>query len=561
MNKLIWTMMVFLYSLGAIAVSQQGRVIEIQDKIKQDISNYIKHFAPGAKHTSQVRITPLQKQKGLEGEDLPFMSYSDDLEEDVWTDPQISLYILYDYIAQAEVIVSIEDSVKVKDKDIFKQDLLREINLVPGRDRVSLEVLSSPVQESPYSYEDLKNIIFIVVALTTASIFILSIFLFFRKIDKTFGDKSSAKKESQSQISGGVPVPLASSRLSSISQTQSSSISGDLSLEDPTKLSEVVGLKIDKLLESGAFPLLKDVVLLEELLQTDLQSFSYLIYELPKEYQEKVYQMGRGEQWFQAYSEVGSPTKQAIHTLDKMLRDRELAARNLAFESLLIHVWRLDSQLEEFILSINRDQAFSILFYLPKNISIPIARSCFPGAWGSIIEEKPIIKISDEKVISKLIEKALSFKPYFDYKSLQTFYNKKDLLSYLDQIEPHVEKDIYAVLGRDNEILKLRPPFFKLFEVSEDQRRSIFEQIDLKDFSLACFNIERQEREAVIQILTEKERYLFGHYLKLFDTGEDSTFGQNDIRREIALKIYEQFEESNQVVKSHLEEVQDSNVA
>lgn len=85
--------------------------------------------------------------------------------------------------------------------------------------------------------------------------------------------------------------------------------------------------------------------------------------------------------------------------------------------------------------------------------------------------------------------------------------------------------------------------------------------IDLKDFSLACFNIERQEREAVIQILTEKERYLFGHYLKLFDTGEDSTFGQNDIRREIALKIYEQFEESNQVVKSHLEEVQDSNVA
>lgn len=561
MKKCIWAIMIFIYSIGAFAVGQQGRVIEIQDKIKQDISNYIERFAPGAKHSSQVRITPLQKQKDMGGEDLPFMSYSDDLEEDVWTDPQISLYILYDYIAQAEVTVSIEDSVKINDKDKFKQDLLREINLVPGRDRVSLEVLSSPVQESPYTYEDLKNIIFIVVALTTASIFILSIFLFFRKIDKTFGGKNSSKKEDHSQEGVATPTPTMSNRTPSLSQAPSNGISGDLSLEDPTKLSEIVGQKIDKLLESGAFPLLKDVVLLEELLQTDLHSFSYLIYELPKEFQEKVYQMGRGEHWFQAYSEVGSPTKQAIHTLDKMLRDRELAEGNLDFESLLIHVWRLDSHLEDFILSIDKNHAFSVLYYLPKNISIPIARSCFPGAWGSIIEEKPLAKIADKKIISKLIDKALSFKPYFDYKSLQKFRNKKDLLSYLDQVEPHEEKEIYAVLGRHNEILKLRPPFYKLFEMSENNRRSLFEQVDLKDFSLACFNIERQEREAIIQILSDKERYLFGHYLKLYDTGEESTVGQNEIRREIALRIYEQFEESNKVVKPRLEAVQENDVA
>lgn len=560
---LIWFLLIIFNINHADANS--SRVIEVQEKIKSNISNFLEKFAPGTKYSVQVKVKPLRRKFDYnnKNDNLPFMEFQDDLVIDEWEDPASNVYTLYNRISEAQITIFIEDKVKIEDMKKFKDALLTDVNLVPGRDTVSIEPISTPMLEKTFNWKDQTEILLLGVMLIIAVILGVGLNSLSNKIAP---QKVSMSKEGGDNLPSTPAAPSMSMGGMTNNQATSSDfkeLKGDLNIQDPSKINEVVGKKIAKLLESEVFPTLHDMVVLEDLLKSDPSSFSYLVYEFPQEVQKNIYQLGRGENWFRGFSEVGFPSKTVLISLDRMLRNRRVN-QSEKFEDLLIHVWRINNNYNEFFKALDKNQSFAILFYLPKDISIPVARECFPGSWGSVLEDAPSVKLTNQNEIQSIITDALKFQPYFNYDSLQIFKNRKDLLSYLDKVEPHVEKDIYSVVADRQNLESVRPPFYKYFELNKDQRRMIYEKFTINDWAVACFNVERHEKEIITEILDEKEKYIFSHNLKLMDQNPSLAMNKSDIRKKIAKYIYENLKilsDYQELSTKKQEPVADSDVA
>jgi hypothetical protein len=534
-----------------VANANNARVIEIQEKIKVDISNFVEKFSPKTKYSVQVKVKPLRRryEQSSQGENLPFMEFQDDLILDEWDDPNVNVYSLYSRISEAKVTIYIEDNVKIENRSRFKDALLKDVNLVPGRDSVEIEAITSPVLVESFNWKDQTEILFLGVMLIIAVVLgvglnSLAKRLVPQQVAKTTSDNKNTN--SNSSFSGGAPS-VASAPISSSSGNSSgfSELKGDLNIQDPSKINEVVGKKIIKLLESDVFPTLSDMVILEDLLKNDSSSFSYLVYEFPLEIQKSIYQLGKGEQWFKGFSEVGFPSKIVLLSLDTMLRNRTVH-QNEKFESLLIHTWRLTKNLTSFMKTMSKEEAFSILYFLPKDISIPVSRECFPGSWGGIFEDRPVINLKDSHKVQKLLTEALKLQPYLNYDSLQVFKNRKDLLTYLDTVEPHEEKDIYSVMGEKNDLSSIRPPFYSFFELEIENRKKVYQAFSMNEWAVACFNIGRHNKDTVTELMDDKEKYLFSHVLKEIDHNPSLAANKIQIRHAISHYIYENYSRQNQ---------------
>lgn len=525
----------FTFSLQA----QNARVIEVQDKIKSDVSDFIEKFAPDTKYSVKVKVKPLRRKLNSDNnDDLPFMELEDDLMLDEWDDPQVSVFSLYSRISEANISVYVEERVKIQDRQKFKDALLSDVNLVPGRDRVEIESISSPVMEREFNWKEQVEVLLLGVMLIIAVILGVGLNSLANKmIPSTNADKNSQgdlaqQPASSPAVSGFNPVTPAPSI--------GGGVSGDLNIQDPSKINEVVSKKITKLMKSKVFPTLKDMVILEELLNSDVASFSYLVYEFPVEVQKIIYQYGKGDKWFKGFSEVGFPSKIVIISLDKMLRDRNII-HSEEFESLLIATWRLDKNLESFIKSIDKDYAFSILYYMPKDLSIPASRECFPGAWGSLLEDNPNSFINDDSLIQELTKKALLLEPYFNYDSLQVFKNRKDLLSYLDKADPVEEREIYYIIGIDSDLSFVRPPFYKFFELDDKDRAKAYRAFSINDWAISVFDTQRDLKDKITSLMDEKEKYLFSQALKSLDNISLDVLNRIEVRKKIAKYVFDNF--------------------
>jgi hypothetical protein len=178
----------------------------------------------------------------------------------------------------------------------------------------------------------------------------------------------------------------------------------------------------------------------------------------------------------------------------------------------------MGDKLEEFLSNIDSSDSMSILFYLPKDISVPISRKLYPGSWGSILSGKGVSPLNNSEKIKTYFNKSVEIIAEFDKSSLDIYKNRRDLLDYLRTCEASEEEDIYKVSGTNTALYNVRPPFFKFFELDNKKMRSILELFDLQKWSVMIFNIKREHRQKINTILSEKEMYLLGVYLKQLDT-------------------------------------------
>jgi hypothetical protein len=566
MMKKITTLLFIFFTVFNISSAQaeSARVIEIQEKIKTDISDFLEKFSPNTKYSVQVKVKPLRRRydQSSRNEDLPFMEFQEDLILDEWDDPKVNVYSLYSRISEARVTIFIEDKVTIENRSKFKEALLLDVNLVPGRDSIAIEAISTPVLETAFNWKDQTQTLLLGVMLIIAVVLGVGLNSLSKKIIPQQGANNSVNKDNAaSAVTPPVMSPMASVPSSGNDGGGFNNLKGDLSIQDPSQINSVVAKKITKLLASDFFPTLSDMIIFEELLKNDPSSFSYLVYEFPQDVQKSIYQRGKGELWFKGFSDVGFPSKVVLISLDKMLRNR-IVHENKKFESLLIHTWRLSKDLTKFIKSVQKEEAFSILYYLPKDISIPVARKCFPGSWGEILEDRPINKLSDTKKIEQLVTEVLRLQPYFNYESLQIFKNRKDLLAYLDTVEPHEEKDIYSVMGDDNNLSFVRPPFYTFFELKLEDRADVYNKFSMNEWAVACFNIDRSDKDVITELMDEKEKYLFSHSLKNIDQNPALAINKIEIRKIISRYIFDHYAatpDSAESPKSELNLVDDEN--
>tara|TARA_B100001971_G_scaffold215190_1_gene259643 strand:- start:74852 stop:76552 length:1701 start_codon:yes stop_codon:yes gene_type:complete len=520
--------------------AKTSRVIDVQESIKTDVEEYIKVFSPDAKYSVSVKVIPLTR-KSIQGDesDLPFLDYESENILDEWDDPIRSTYSLYERIKEVEITLVFNEDIKIKDTSRFKDSLLKSVNLIPGRDRILIETMNGPLIQKEFKLADYIDYMILLSVLIATMIIGIGLNTLSRKIGpplKTSNDNSDVK-------STGAIAPMASSsslNLGKKSTQEERAISGGLNIEDPKRIHDMVKSRIEKLVKSGTFPSHNDLIILEEELLINPKSFSYLVYEFPLDYQKRIFELGRKSDWLQGFLEIGFPTRSVIVVLDKMLRSRNENSQNQLNE-LLAYMWRLDDLLPKFIKEMDKETAMKILKLFPKNISIPVARECFPGTWGEVLSENfEDIKINGKDLV-KLMQKCKDLKPLYQYEALQKFKSKTDLLNYLDEIEPHEEKEIYAIISGNDELYSLRAPFYKFFELAQDDRREVFEAFSITNWAYACFNIERKDREQLKEILDEKEKYLFGNTLAQLDNMDWDIELKVESRKEIARYIAKKF--------------------
>lgn len=548
-SNIILILLVFLVSSVTLA---NGRVVEVENYIRLNTQEYMRASYPNTKFSVEVKVNPRRvKTASSEKDVLPFFSSTTTESLDFWDDPNKTVFQLMGKIRSVKLKINFLDDIEISNRDLFKERILRSIGLIPGRDSVDIYIEPKNLLNKSLSNIVLseKNIGFMIIAFSLLFVCIVA-FISFNKFLRIKVDSQTGKSVSsgENDIQGPSVMP---SRLTQANLDKGSSME-KISFSDPTSSLGMIQSKILEISKSGTFPNLRDMLTFDKLINENPRSFSYLIFEFSQKDQDLVFKKGKNEKWYTAFSNAGELDRDIFYILDTMLRNRDYC-ENEKFESLIIQCWRMGDKLAGFLKDIDRKDSLSILSYLPKYISVPIAREIFPGAWGDVLAEKTNNNQMDTARVEKYMQHSIGLYPELDKRSLSLFRDRKDLLSYLKMCEVVEEEEVYKVLGEDSAFYNVRPPFYKFFQIDDEIKRVIFEAFSLSEWAIMNFNISRDYRKKMNIILSEKERYLLGIHLKALDSNPPKLSVRGELRESVGRVIHEQYISNDNVRSIHEE--------
>lgn len=169
--------------------------------------------------------------------------------------------------------------------------------------------------------------------------------------------------------------------------------------------------------------------------------------------------------------------------------------------------------------TIEQRDALGILAWMPTRISIPTAREAFPGGWGILLKSDFKPAPLPEKMILDLMEKATALKPFNSLEMVNRYRHERGLLDFLRICTLEEERDIYRASKGDAGIHLLRPPFYPIFEGSEEDLKVLADQITGPDWGRALFNVDRALRGKITQFFNDSKNYQMIETLKQCDQG------------------------------------------
>jgi hypothetical protein len=110
---------------------------------------------------------------------------------------------------------------------------------------------------------------------------------------------------------------------------------------------------------------------------------------------------------------------------------------------------------------------------------------------------------------------------------LDDYKKDKEILSYLDRVNVEDEKDIYDTLQPDSFILKVRPAFYKVFELEADKLAILVETYPLERWALVLLNSSRSYIRLVSERLDDKKKMVLSTHLKRLDLAGVNAQEQN----------------------------------
>lgn len=520
--KLVLSVFLFLLSMTAVAQGPQlehPRVMELEDKLVKEASNYFTRRYPGEPFFVKVAIQPLRRviDKKSDEEVLPYHDSDSEEMADEWDDPTIALSALRNRVVKINVEVAVPTNFDEQKLADIKQELSVYLRLIPFRDDVKVEKKLTVAKEST------PDFIYYIVASFVGAALLLGFMM-----------KWSVRSiKNQSGASAGSASAAAAPQMSSPSSNSSANLQhktdvrGDVTFHDPIKTLDIVHIKLNQIEKSKTFPTLKDVMELDALSKADPSLLGALVYEFSQDSQKYLFKVGRDTNWLQSFATSGELNQQCLKTLDTMNRERDYAAGDRDWEDLLIQVWRLGDKAVSFFKTIDSEHAFIILNLIPKSISLQIAKKAYPGAWGKLLENRSSNVVIEPKIIKDYLRKALELEPWFQNQMLENFKKDKEILSYLDRVNVEDEKDIYDTLQPDSFILKVRPAFYKVFELEPEKLSLVIEAFPLEKWALVLINSSRSYIRVVSDRLEDKKKMVLSTHLKRLDQGGVNLQEQN----------------------------------
>lgn len=564
--KIIKTLFLLLSTLTSAIIFAQDqnfykhpKVIEVEIMLTKEATSFLQQRLPNQPVFVNVDIEPLRRKNGEKTEQLPYF-YSEDEVSDEWDAIDTPMVILLSRIKKANIKVEVPSSLSDIEVIDLKDKLYQQLKLIPGRDSINIEkkVSISKSENSNYLiYYYMSGMTFVILA---------GIFLIVR-----FGNKGIHKNESAPgpAVSASAPSnpPMRSNQngknhISSNAQINSK-VAGDINFKDSIRAADMLKEKLHGVVNAPIFPMLSDMLILEELAEKSLSSFGAFVFEMPRKHQQKIFFRSRSDNWFKGYVEAASVDLDCFLAVEKMLRNR-VPTGSEKWEELLVQIWRLGDDAQLFLKQIPSEDAFNILSHLPKSFAVPTAKKSFPGGWARILEMKNVVPLEDQTKIEDYLERTLQLKPYFSFKSIDDYRKDLELVDYLRIASVKDEEEIYESLISDSHIFNIRPPYYVIFRSDSDLFKEFFNQYDLTDWAVAMFNAPREYTNPIYKILDDKKKYIFKNYLKQLDESVFDIKAQIELREEMAKKFkifsdYKKMHKKEQVAEVNTNDNQDQN--
>jgi len=514
----------------SIAAEKKPRVIELEHNLSTVSGELFVQRFPGTPYSISVEVNP-ESPQAKESSNLPYFDEIDTNKIDVWADENISTYQLLAHVQKIKIVLNIPVNINDVDLGNWKDLVISHLGLKNGRDEFIVS-RTIPVEEvNPFLPKHWPFYLGI-------SIFFLLLLFVVLKLtakDLKIKVKMPPPAPASGGGGGGAPPPLPPQA----SQGEGGGGMGfgpgvDLSVSDPLRLADVLQQKISAILASGTFPTLNDMTLIYKLcLQSPAQA-SALIYQFPADEVAKILKYSNHFCFLEALATSGGLSSQTLMLAETMLRNRALKSPSAVAEQLFITIWRLGSDSEIFFKTLPQEESLKLLYFFPKDFSLPIARNLYPGAWGALLDESIDVSIPDESQLMAYKDSTVKMKPYFDQKDLALYKKQKELLVYVKSAAIDEEREIYKSVQKNSFLAKVRPPFFEILDCSPELFKSFFLNYHLDQWALALINEPRTYIKKVFDELDEKKSYLFSTRLKTIDQGNFSQEDKKNLREKMA---------------------------
>lgn len=517
-------------------VMKHPRVVELEDRLTRDASFYLKARFPDIPFIVTARVDPLRRENSgrsaAQGESLPYFEFFQDEEEfrDEWDNPSVPLSALLMRTRRISMQISVPSQVSEADLTELKEGLFNALHLTPARDSIDFNRRSWAVQEVPW----------IGIYIAGAAIFMLLVgLLIINRSSANRIARALTEMKAQSGNQNANQPALAPLALDSDPGLRPKSDSQEVKFNDPIKMKELATSSLKMLFDTKEFPNHHDVFVLDRLGSSAPQKLGALLVELPSENQTELLQYSTGHHWIKALNEPGFLDFQCLEVLQSLAqnpRGKHLSASHQLTKTILA-VWRLGDDRTKLLRSISRDDAFALLSEMPKSIAVAEARRAFPGNWGAILDSKFKANLPSLARLKEIHDQAVAALPLNEISELKRYRSDKELLEYVRTADPSEEREIYEAADEGSLIHRMRPPFYILFQQSEELLKKIVQQVAVDRWSLALFNIPKTERQSIDRHMTEKQRFLLIERFKRFDQSPPPLEMIWKSREQIALTI------------------------
>lgn len=543
--------MLLLSLASFMAIAQEGpvkhpRVAEVEEKMRDEAARYFTRRFPNEPFFVKVEVSPLRRDMvaGQKMESLPYFDYESEESVDEWDDPKTPMSFLRHRVTKVVIQIDVPEKFDEVRLAEIKEEISAYLKLLPFRDDVRV-VRKIKAQATPLVPEHYYPIM--AGALVCALLIGLLVRSGFTKMKAA--QPAPAAAAAQPAMAN---FNNAQSRERVSKEANHGHSSGVTTMHDPLKTVDIVHLKIEQIEKSGTFPTLSDILSLHAMAEVSPARLGALLYEMPGTWQKELFPLGHGQGWLEAFSQPGPVDHECLVLLDRISKERSFSGNSRETENLLIQLWRMGEKGGAFFKKIPQEHAFNLLHMLPKSYALSIAKKSFPGAWGRLLENNSMKIILTPDVISGYIQETLSIEPHYEWSMLENYRKDRELLSYLDNVSIDDEKDIYNTLAADSFILRVRPAFFKVFDLEGEELKSFVARFSLEHWALAVMNSPRQYIRQVMDALEEKQKVVYSQYLKRFDQGFDAS-EQKEARRVLAHTYAAQEIKKNEVGQAQAE--------
>lgn len=537
--KFILVSLLMIFSVGAFAQNGQvpmgkpPRVMELEDKLAEEASRYFSRRFPNEPFFVRVDVNPLRNnnQKTSSMDNLPYLDVEEVDNLDEWDDPTTPVSFLRNKVIKVTLDIDVPknfDDAKITE---IKQDMLVYLKLVSFRDEVRVEKKLNVTEVQPD-----HDLYYILGGLFLAAIMVGGIVSWgFRGAKNNSASAAPSVMPAMSSDSGG-----SERHASSSSRAKSSFSSDSLTLSDPFKTAQHISTKVKKLEAAGDFPCLRDLIELEKVAEIDPKRLGAIIHEFSPAMQTELFKMGRNSNWLQAFSDSGRSDMECLESVEKLSYERSLE-HNREFETLIICLWRLNDQAVAVLKGFGSEHALHILSHMPKSVALSLGKRAFPGKWGELLENRTSPTQLSAKVVSDYTKRCLDLEPWFEHDLLVSFKKDREILSHLNEVSIEDEKDIYESIPKNSLVHKARYPFYKVFELQDEQLNELVALYPLDKLALVVMNSSRKYIRVISDRLDEKKKMVFSSHLKKLDQSEMSLHAQVEWRQTIAREAFMRF--------------------